>query len=365
MMKTEVAIIGGGIVGMCCAFYLQKAGFDLVVIEKGSIANEASYNNMCGLWPNHTSRPDSTKEFADSSLALFEEMAVRERFNFEFRRNGVLEVLPRAADIDKVERDINERKGSGYDVKFLGSEEISAMEPNLSKSFSGGVFCPRDANANSFLLAREITAYLKRNGITVLEHAEVSSMLVDDGRITEIKSSSGSISPEYVVNSAGPWSPLIGDLAGVSVPVQPAKGYMIETGPQRKVLSTAVLNGYIVVTQRPAGQIRTGGTVEQVGFDREFTSKKKEEIWNSACSVLPALQGFSAIEYRTGFRPLTPDNLPIIGYSGKIRNLVFATGHFRRGFELATGTGKAVSELIQGGITSIDIRFASPGRFSL
>lgn len=364
-MKTEVAIIGGGIIGICCAFYLQKAGFDLVVIEKGSIANEASYNNMCGLWPNHTSRPDSTKEFADSSLALFEEIAVKERFDFEFRRNGVLEVLPRGADIDKVERDVNERKSAGYDIRLLGPEEIAAMEPNLSKSFSGGIFCPRDANANSFLLAKEITTYLKNNGITVLEHAEVSSMLVDNGRITQIESSKGSISPEYVVNSAGPWSPFIGDLVGVSVPVQPAKGYMIETGPQRQFLSTAVLNGYIVITQRPAGQIRTGGTVEQVGFDREFASKKKEEIWKEACSVLPVVKGLTAIEYRTGFRPQTPDNLPIIGYSSKIRNLVLATGHFRRGFELATGTAKAVSELIQDGNTSVDISFATPVRFSL
>ena len=364
-MKTEVAIIGGGIVGMCCAFYLQKVGFDLVVIEKGGIANEASYNNMCGLWPNHTSRPDSTKEFADLSLALFEEMAVKDRFNFEFRRNGVLEILSRVAAIDKIERDVNDRKSAGYDIRFLGPDEIATKEPNLSKSFSRGVFCPRDANANSFLLANEITTYLRTNGVTVLEHAEVSSILVDDGRITEIRSSKDSISPEYVVNSAGPWSPFIGDLVGVSVPVQPAKGYMIETRPQRKVLSTAVLDGYIVITQRPAGQIRTGGSVEQVGFDRGFTSSKKDRMWNEACSVLPVMKGFSAVEYRTSFRPQTPDNLPIIGYSSKIRNLVLATGHFRRGFELAAGTGNAVSELIRDGTTSIDISFATPERFSL
>lgn len=88
-------------------------------------------------------------------------------------------------------------------------------------------------------------------------------------------------------------------------------------------------------------------------------------IWDDACSILPSLRKFSPAEARTAFRPHSPDTIPIIGYAKKIKNLILATGHFRRGFELASGTGKAVSELINYGKSSIDIEFAAPKRFDL
>lgn len=366
MRKVEVSIIGGGIVGLCCAFYLSKAGFNnLIVLERGKIADEASYNNMGGLWPNHMSRPDMTKPFADLSLSLYEEMASNEGFNFEFRRNGVLELISDNGRVDEIEKDIQERRTSGYDVRFLGPVEISYLEPNLSRNFAGGIFCPRDANGNSFLLAKEFQRYLTNQGHAIIEGAEVDSMLVEGDKIVEVQSTRGSFESRFVINASGPWSPLLGDLLGHLIPVEPAKGFMLETGPQEKLLSTAVTNDHIVVTQRPAGQIRTGGVVEFAGFDRTFHNEKKKAIWNEACSILPKLAEFPIAEERTGFRPHSKDGLPIIGYSSQIENLIIATGHFRRGFELGAATGKVVSELIQNGNTSMDISFASPGRFGL
>ena len=362
-MKKEVAIVGGGIVGLCSAYYLSKAGISVVVLERGRIADEASYNNMGGLWPNIMSRPDVTKPFADLSLSLYEEMATKEGFMFEFRRNGVLEVLSEGADDE--EKQIQERRAKGYDVKFLSPSEIEKIEPTISKNFVGGVSCPNDANANSFLLAKELYVYLTKRGTSIIEGAEVLDFQVGNNRIVEIETSKGSFSAKFIVNTAGPWSPFIGNLLGISIPVQPAKGYMRETGPVEKLINAAITNSNVVVTQRPAGQIRMGGIVEFAGFDRTFDKVKKQIVLDAASSILPALKRFSVADERTGFRPHPPDGLPIIGYSKQVSNMIIATGHFRRGFELASGTGKVVAELICDGKTSADVEFASPKRFGL
>jgi glycine/D-amino acid oxidase-like deaminating enzyme len=362
-MKKEVAIVGGGIVGLCSAYYLSKAGISVVVLERGRIADEASYNNMGGLWPNIMSRPDITKPFADLSLLLYEEMATKEGFMFEFRRNGVLEVLSEGAYDG--EKQVQERRAKGYDVKFLSPSEIEKIEPNISKNFVGGVFCPNDANASSFLLAKELYAYLTKKSISIIEGAEVLDFQVENNRIVEIETSKGSFPAKVVVNTAGPWSPFIGNLLGISIPVQPAKGYMRETGPVEKLINTAITNSNVVVTQRPAGQIRMGGIVEFAGFDRTFDKVKKQIVLDAASSILPALKRFSVADERTGFRPHTPDGLPILGYSKQVSNMIIATGHFRRGFELASGTGKVVAELICDGKTFADVEFASPKRFGL
>ena len=89
------------------------------------------------------------------------------------------------------------------------------------------------------------------------------------------------------------------------------------------------------------------------------------DVLDAASSILPALRRSSIAEERTAFRPRTPDGLPIIGYSNLVSNMIIATGYFRRGFELATGTGKAVAELICDGKISPDVEFASPKRFGL
>ena len=106
----------GGIVGLASTYYLSKAGISVVVLKRGRIGDEASYNNMGSLWPNIMSRPDITKPFADLSLSLYEEMATKEGFRFEVRRNGVLEVLSEGADDE--EGQVQERTAKGYDVKL-------------------------------------------------------------------------------------------------------------------------------------------------------------------------------------------------------------------------------------------------------
>ncbi|MBM3897900.1 MAG: FAD-binding oxidoreductase [Thaumarchaeota archaeon] len=362
-MKREVVIVGGGIVGLCVAYYLSRAGIsDVVVLERGKIADEASYNNMGGLWPNIMSRPDITKPFADWSLLLYEEMT-KEGFRFEFRRNGVLEVLSDNADDE--EKRVEERRAKGYNAKFLSPSEIEKIEPNIARNFVGGIFCPNDANASSFLLAKELHTYLTKKDISIMEGAEVNDFQVESNKIREIETSKGSFSAKFVVNTAGPWSSFIGNMLGISIPVQPAKGYMCETEPVEKLIHAAVTNNNIVVTQRPAGQIRMGGIVEFAGFNRTFDKIKKQMILDSASSILYALAKLPIADERIGFRPYADDGLPIIGYSKQISNMILATGHFRRGFELASGTGKVVAELILDGKTSEDIEFASPKRFDL
>lgn len=130
-------------------------------------------------------------------------MATKEGFSFEFRGNGVLEVLQGNSNMEDMEKQVQERRNRGYDIRFVGSDGIKMMEPSLSKNFLGGIFCPNDANANSYALAKELYKYLTGRGVSVLENTEVADFQVENDKIVEVKTSKGSFSPKHIINAAG------------------------------------------------------------------------------------------------------------------------------------------------------------------
>lgn len=367
--KDDILIIGGGIIGLFIAYYLTESGKDgITIVERGSVASEASYGNAGGIWTNLSLEPRDLrlKQLSELSLQLFEELANHDGLEFEFRKNGVLALFPKDSKLKAVRLEMEESLKHGYDVSFLTPEEVIELEPEISKRIGGAIYSPNDANANCSLLALQIAEKLRERGVSIIESTEVTGMMVDRDRITSVETTEGKIKPRMVVNASGPWAPSIARMVSLSMPVEPAKGYMLSTKPQKAIIiKRAILNGDVVVTQRPNGVILMGGKVDFSNFDRSIDKRRVEEIGKEAIEMVPRVQDLEVTEKWTGFRAYTPDSLPIIGLSGRLRNLVYATGHFRRGFELAPATGEVVAELMTEGSSSLEISYMSPSRFDL
>lgn len=350
--------------GLLIAYYLAKSGVDkIAIVERGRLASEASYGNAGGIWTNLHFEYPRMKEFSELSMRLFVELVEYDGFEFEFRKNGALELLPINAKLDDINETIDELRRSGYDLSILSPDEVVSIEYKVSKNIGGGIYSPSDANANCSLLASQIVEKLKDIGVTIMDVTRVDQMSVEGNEIVSVNTSNGRIMPGTVVNAAGPWSPSIGSMVQLSVPIEPAKGYMLSTSPQEPLVKTAISNGDVVLTQRPNGIVRMGGTVEFVGFDKSLDVERMSVIMDEVIKMVPAVENMEIEEKWAGLRPYSKDRLPVIGFSTSIKNLIYATGHFRRGFELGPATGKIVTEMIDEGQPSLDISFMSPSRF--
>ena len=367
MDNQNVAIIGGGIIGLSIAFYLLKSGkTNISIIERGKVASESSHTNAGAIWPNRAIEPLSLREFASYSLTLFQELMVKDKLEFEFRKNGLIELVYRKEDVAERYSQIEEAKKAGYDISFLEPEKVSELEPEVNQEIEGALYSPNDANASSSLLASELMSRLEQGKISVLENTEVEGINVANRRITELITSKGVVTPDLVVNAAGPWSPSIGNMLSLKIPVEPAKGYILSTAERQPLkITRAISDGDVVVTQQPDGRILIGGTVEFLGFDKAVDPEKVDEIKSKASRMVPHISDLKITEERAALRPHSVDRLPIIGSSNRFHNLIYATGHFRRGFELAPATGKIVAEIIEGKNPSVDITSMNPVRFNL
>lgn len=363
----NVTIIGGGIIGLSIAFYLLKSGkTNITIIERGKVASEASHINAGAIWLNRAIEPYSLREFASYSLRLFQELMARDKLEFEFRKNGVIELIYGKEHVAERHSQIEEAKKAGYDVSFLEPKEVSELEPEITQEIEGALYSPNDANASGSLLASEFMSRLEQAKISVLENTEVKEINVKSRRITELITSKDVLTPDLVVNAAGPWSPSVGNMLGLKIPVEPAKGYILSTANHQPLkISMAISDGDVVVTPQPDGRILIGGTVEFLGFDKDVDPEKVNEIRSKASRMVPRISDLEITEARAALRPYSVDRLPIIGFSNRFHNLLYATGHFRRGFELAPATGKIVAEIITGKNPSADITSMNPFRFNL
>ena len=231
---------------------------------------------------------------------------------------------------------------------------------------------------------------IKKNGGKILYGVEVSKIIVENRSVREIRTSDNlRIKTSYVVNAAGVESPIIGQMAGINIPVKPKRGQVLVTEKMPPLVKVPILDAkYIciklkpeisrniinerlrklgvglVVEQTSEGTILIGSTRELIGYDTRVTFEGIRLIARNAIRYLPGLGKFNIIRAFSGLRPSTPDGYPIIGSTRKVEGFIIATGHEGDGITLAPITGKLVSEIIIKGKTSINIETLSPDRFN-
>ncbi|MEH6511728.1 MAG: FAD-dependent oxidoreductase [Maribacter arcticus] len=414
-MAKNIVIIGGGIVGLCSAYYLSKEGHQITVIDKGDITSGASFVNAGYITPSHiiplaspgmiakgikmmfnSASPfymkprldaeflkwswyfhkSSTKAKVEKAIPVIKEINLisRELFTdirnsgdlgeFQLERKGLLMLYKTQASYLH-EKEVADRASYlGLEVSDLNKSELKKIEPNVNIEAEGAIHYECDGHTTPTEIMPKMLNYLKSVGVNICINEEVIDIKTSNGVIKEVITDKNNYHPDEVILAAGSWSGELSKKLNLKLSLQGGKGYRINVARNTGISMPAILMEAKMAVTPMNGFTRFAGTMEFSGNNNIVRKERVLAIANGAHSFYPDLKINSAeIESaKTGLRPVSPDGLPYIGKSASIKNLTIATGHAMMGWSLGPATGKLVSELINDKKTSMNLAAFSPER---
>lgn len=413
-MSKSIAIIGGGIIGVCTAYYLQKEGHKVTIIDKSNMSSGASYVNAGYITPSHfiplatpgiitkgikwmfdaTSpfyvKPRLDLDFLKWSLAfkksatkakvtkaikpildinllgrdLYDDLKTTKDFDFHYEKKGLL-MLYKSDKVGEEEWKIGKLGiQQGLNVENLSKKQVEKIEPNANLDIKGAVYFHSDAHMTPNLFMEEMISYLEKKDVIFYKNEEVLDLELKSKKITKIITNKREIKVDEVVLAAGSWSPLITKKIGLKIPIQAGKGYCLNVKSDTKISIPSILCEEKVAVTPMQGFTRFAGTMEIAGINHKINPKRVEAIAKAGKRYYKNLEITSEEQENAtcGLRPCSPDGLPYIGKSEKCKNLTIATGHAMMGWSLGPATGKLVSEIISEQKTSVEISSFHPDR---
>lgn len=413
-MSKKTVVIGGGVIGLCTAYYLHKEGYEVTVIDKSEMNSGASYINAGYITPSHFIplatpgiitkgikwmfdskspfyvKPRLDLDFLKWSLAfkksatkekvakaikpildinllsrdLYEDLKATKDLNFHYEKKGLL-MLYQSDKVGEEEWEIGKLGiQQGLKVENLSKKEVDKIEPNANLDIKGAVHFHSDAHMTPNLFMKEMISYLEKNGVVFLKKEEVIDLQLSSEKIRKIVTDKREIEVDEVILAAGSWSPLITKKLDLKIPIQAGKGYSLNIKSDTKITIPSILCEEKVAVTPMEGFTRFAGTMEIAGLNHKINSKRVEAIASAGKKYYKELEITSDEKENAtcGLRPCSPDGLPYIGKSSKCNNLIIATGHAMMGWSLGPATGKLVSEIISGKSTSINIASFHPDR---
>ena len=403
----KVTIIGGGVIGLCSAYYLQKEGYDVTVIERGDITDGCSFGNMGYMSPSHfvplaspgiiaqglkwmlnSTSPFYIKprfnldlvqwgyHFWKSSTAkmveknsphlnailqlsrqLINEMRTGIGDDFDMEEKGCLMMCKQQKTLDHEFHLADDAEKFGLKVERLGKAAVQALEPDVELNVAGAVLFKDDCHFNPGKMMLALKKYLESKGVHFLLNTTVTGFERSGKSISTIITNKGSFAAEQIVVATGSWLPVVAKMMGIKLLLQPGKGYShTYSHVEKNIKYPAILvDGRCAIT--PWGQqLRIGGTMELSGLNNKVMISRMQGIYNSAKDFYPGLKiDFPpADKIWNGLRPVTPDGLPYIDRTALYSNVIIAGGHAMLGISEGTGTGKLVTEMIQQKKTTIN-----------
>lgn len=387
--KSQVVVIGGGIVGVSSAYFLQKKGFDVILVEQDELAFGASGRNAGYLWV-HNRNKGIALDMAREGIKIYEEEFIPNIGNsFEYRKNGGM-VYFYTEDQKKVfEEFVESRNADGVEMYLLDAETAKEYAPILPDNILGATYCPEDGQIKTAKLVKALGEECKRLGVRIYENNAVLNILTHDNKVNGVKTIKGDVYADSVVLASGTWSKLIGETVGEDVPVLPERLGVIKTTPLKERVFDRVIYGPLAVKQyadivkqpsyRPEVFTSDFENADSGGTNLELMAQLEDNSLLLGCpmdypenyTMKPTIGGISMAmntflsqwpQYKNleidsvwaGLLPYTPDKLPIVDKSKKYDGLYIAAGHV---FGNVAGpiTGKIISEMINGEETTLRI----------
>jgi D-amino-acid dehydrogenase len=410
---TDVVVIGGGVIGTACAYYLAKAGKRVTLLDRGRVGGGCSHGNCGYVCPSHVLplaapgavgatlktllrrnsplkvRPGfllahlgwflrfarrcnerdmlqaavGIQALLNSSRSLYDELLSNEGIECEWDAHGLLFVFQSRAAfdhyaaVDQLLRDRFALPAERYDA-----ESLLKLEPALkSGAAAGGYLYRSDAQLRPDRLMSEWRRVLERLGVDVREGCELTGFVRDGGSAQAARTNHGDVPASAFVVAAGAWTPLLNEQLGCKVPIVPGKGYSV-TMPRPAVCPTypMIFEEHRVAVSPFRSGFRVGSTMEFAGYDATLNRDRLRLLRDGAAVYLRDPGGEAVEEEWWGWRPMVPDGMPVIDRSPAMANVLIAAGHGMLGLSMATGTGKLVAEMLTGAKPHVD-----PGRYTL
>ncbi|WP_204344105.1 NAD(P)/FAD-dependent oxidoreductase [Psychroserpens algicola] len=413
-MSKRVIVIGGGIIGLCSAYYLQKEGHQVTIVDQSNLDAGASYVNAGYLSPSHiiplsapgvmkkglkwmfnASSPlyikprlesdflkwvwafnkscnlshvnkaiPAIKSIAVWSQDLYDDIKKDEHFTFQYEKKGLLMLCQTEKMLEEEVHTVQLAKREGLAAKMIAPEELKILEPNAKIEAKGAAFYQCDSHTTPHEFMDEMKAHLKAAGVQFFKNEKVEDLEVSDKRIQSITTDKQVLKADEFVLAAGSWSHMLSKKLGLRLLLQAGKGYRINTTQITGITLPAILAEAKVAVTPMNGFTRFAGTMEIAGINHNINHIRVEAIAEAASRYYPevTLNSEEKNNAASGLRPVSPDGLPYIGKSSKCENLTIATGHAMMGWSMATATGKLVSEIINDKSTSIPTQMFHPDR---
>jgi D-amino-acid dehydrogenase len=403
---SDVVVVGGGVIGAACAYYLAKAGKRVTVLDRGRFAGGCSHGNCGYVCPSHVLplavpgavgatlrtlfqrnsplkvRPATVlanlgwflgfarrctepqmlaagaaiQALLAASRRQFAEVIEAERLDVEWETKGLLFVFRTPAAFEHyAATDALLRDRFATPARRLDAAELLALEPALLPGNAGGYLYEGDAHLRPDRLMAELRRVLVGLGVEVREHTPVTGFTVSNGTATAVQTAAGDVPADAVVVATGAWTPQLNRALGAKVPILPGKGYSV-TMPRPAVCPAIPLifeEHRVAVTPFVSGY-RLGSTMEFAGYDETFNRERLGLLTDAAKLYLRVPLAEPVQEEWWGWRPMTPDGLPVIDRAPAAGNVLIAAGHNMLGLSMAPATGKLVGELLAGGPTHLD-----------
>jgi D-amino-acid dehydrogenase len=300
------------------------------------------------------------------SKAMYQQLAKDLPFDFGFHERGLL-MLYKTKETEHEEAELATLAiQHGLEAHVLSAADVQKLEPDVKVDVRGGIYFPSDAHISPHILVNQLIDYLKNQGVVFQSNTTVNDFIIEEGAIKLIKTSAQNFEFDEFIIATGSWSGGVAAKLGLSIPMQAGKGYSFTlTQVEKNVrIPSIFLEARVAVT--PMGDsLRFGGTMEITGVDHSISMNRVKGIVDSIPNYYPemkvALPEIKDVWH--GLRPCSPDGLPYIGKSSKIKNLTIATGHSMMGLSQGPGTGKLISEIINQENTSVNLSSFSPQRF--
>jgi D-amino-acid dehydrogenase len=412
----SVIVAGGGIVGLACSHYLRSAGFAVTVIDQGSIGGECSHGNCGYVCPSHVApltEPGAMKlalkslfnprspfrvkprlspalawwmlQFAsrcthqqvraagrhlqailDASMAEYRSLVATEDLDCEWEENGLLYVFETQGPLEAFAAEDRMLTDTfGLAATRIAGADLTDFDPGLKPGLAGGFYYPGDASVRPDRLCSSWRSRLEPHGVAFREHCSLKKVLREGHRIVGLETTQGRLSADHTVFALGARSTLWSKQLGVSIPIEPGKGYSVTIARPEHCPSHPILFPEKKVGVSPFERgMRLGSMMEFAGYDTSIPPQRIAQLRDAARRYLVADVDGPAEETWFGWRPMTWDSLPIIGEVPGLQGGYLATGHNMIGVTLAPATGRLVADIVTGRTPFIDPVPYSPARFN-
>ena len=390
---TEVLIIGGGIAGSSTAFHLAEQGHDVILLERGEIASEASGQNMGGLGGSGWgSNPNLLSYLTAGSVEIFKRLQIDMGYDMEFRLSGTLTAIHTEEQYEYYQDDVISQRNNGYEIELLSAREARAIEPEANGDLPGYMYRRQRGQADPIKATRAFAHAAEMAGATINTGQNVVSMTPLNTGGYSIQTESSEFRCQTLVLAAGAWCGPVGKMLGIKIPIVPIRGQMWATESLPPLLHHTIgstisshawskNNGSDDVTppnlthkngsrttrhlygrQRMNGEIIFGGDRESLGYTTKPDLAGIEVNRRHAAEVIPLIASLPIARSWAGLMPFSIDGAPLIGKIPIRDNLFIVSGLASSGFGRGPMAGKLAADYIQSNNMAPALAEADPSR---
>jgi sarcosine oxidase subunit beta len=366
LMRKQVIIVGGGVIGAACAYFLSRRNVPALILERRYLASGCT-SATAAMVNNFSTNPipEPLRPFTFHGHRLIKELEADLELSLEISRGGTLILATNEQEFTDLKNLFDEVRQTGVNCEFFDGSTVRRMEPLLAACTMGAIYNPDSYHVNPFRLCEGYLNTALRRGSEIKYGIEVRKIKFRNDQVDCVITDQGQYEADYVIVAGGPYTPQILSESGVDIPITPARGQAIISEPCPPMLHhTLSFLPHMYAKQVANGNFYLGSSTEYVGYDTDITIEAISSYTRYLVKALPILARVKILRFFAGLRPMTADKLPILGPIPQCSRVILAAGHCSNGIRYSAITGKTIGQLILDGKTELPIDAFALNRFA-